>query len=157
MLNLFWQSVSLTAYELMSEQQQRKNHMQYGLALCSHALTNSSGDNELFFAAITQINHGGPNVIVNPKQKTSLAKLNLKAGKLSILLSDYITALSLFDHGISYLNGDHWTEEYELSLNLFDAAAEAACVLNRNAAVTSYTQKIVAHAMSFEDSLNCEY
>lgn len=130
--------------------------MQHGLALCSHTLTTSSDDNELFFAAITQINHGGPNVVIDPKRKTSLARLNLKAGKLSILLSDYTSALSLFEHGMSYLNGDHWTEEYELSLNLFDAAAEAACVLNKNAAVTSYTEKIVAHAKSFDDSLNCE-
>ena len=78
--------------------------------------------------------------------------LNLKAGKFSILLSDYTSALSLFEHGMSYLNGDHWTEEYELSLNLFDAAAEAACVLNKNAAVTSYTEKIVAHAKSFDEA-----
>ena len=131
--------------------------MQYGMALCSHTLDNNVDDNELFFTAVNQINSGGPSVVSDLSKRAILAKLNLKAGKLSITLSDYTTALSLFEHGISYLGDDKWTSEYELTLNLFDAAAEAACVLNKNSAVTSYTEQLVAHAKSFDDSLNCEY
>ena len=141
----------------MSKQEQQNNHMQYGMAICSYTLDNCPNNNELFFTAITQINHGGPSVVSDPSQSTILAKLNLKAGKLSIVLSDYATALSLFDHGISYLGDDKWTSEYDISLDLFDAAAEAACVLNKNAAVTSYTEQLVDNAKSFDDSLNCEY
>jgi len=141
----------------MSEQQRRKNHIQYGMILCSNTLNSCPDNNELFFTAITQINHGGPSVVSDPNQRRVLAKWNLKAGKLSIILSDYASALSLFDHGISYLEDDKWTSEYELTLNLFDAAAEAACLLNKNEAVTSYTEQLVANAKSFDDSLNCEY
>ena len=141
----------------MPEQQRRKNHMQYGMAICSHTLNNCPDNNELFFTAITQINHGGPSVISDPSKTILIAKLNLRAGKLSIELSDYASALSLFEHGISYLGDDKWTSEYELTLNLFDAAFEAACILNKNAAVTSYTVQLVANAKSFDDSLNCEY
>jgi len=65
--------------------------------------------------------------------------------------------LSLFDHGISYLGDDKWTSNYEVSLDLFDSAAEAACVLNKNAAVTFYTEQLIANAKTFDDSLNCEY
>ena len=146
-----------SAYELMSQQEQRKNHMQYGMAICAYTLGNCPDNNELFFTTITQINHGGPSVVSDPNQRSILAKLNLKAGKLSIILSDYASALSLFEHGISYLGDDKWTSEYVVSLDLFDAAAEAACVLNKNEAVTSYTEQIVANAKSFDDSLNCEY
>ena len=131
--------------------------MQYGMTLCSHTLNNCPDNNELFFTAITQINHGGPSVVSDPSQSTILAKLNLKAGKLSIELSDYASALSLFEHGISYLGDDKWASEYETSLDLFDSAADAACVLNKSAAVTSYTEELVANAKSFDDSLNCEY
>ena len=141
----------------MPEQQRRKNHMQYGMAICSHTLNNCPDNNELFFTAITQINHGGPSVVSDPSQSTILAKLNLKAGKLSIELSDYASALSLFEHGISYLGDDKWTSEYELTLNLFDAAAEAACVLNKNAEVMLYTEQLTANAKSLEDSLNGEF
>ena len=131
--------------------------MQYGMAICAYTLGSCPDNNELFFTTITQINNGGPSVVSDPNQRSILAKLNLKAGKLSIELSDYASALSLFDHGISYLEDDKWTSEYELTLNLFDAAAEAACILNKNAAVTSYTELVVAHVKSFDDSLNCEY
>jgi predicted ATPase len=141
----------------MSEQQRRENHMQYGMVLCSYNVDNCPDGNELFFTAVNQINHGGPSVISDPSQRTILAKLNLKAGKLSIVLSDYAFALSLFEHGISYLGDDKWTSEYEISLDLFDSAAEAACVLNRNAAVGSYTEQLIANAKSFDDSLSCEY
>ena len=131
--------------------------MHYGTALCSYTLNNCPDNNELFFTAINQINHGDTSVISDPTQRTLLAKLNLKAGKLSIVLSDYASALFLFEHGISYLGDDKWTSNYETSLDLFDAAAEAACVLNKNTAVTSYTEELVANAKSFDDSLNCEY
>lgn len=145
-----------SAYELMTEQQRQKSHMQYGMTLCSYMDYNCD-NNDLFFTAINQINNGGPSVVSDPNQRSILAKMNLNAGKLSIALSDYTTALSLFEHGISYLEDEKWASDYELSLNLFDAAAEAACVLNKNAAVTSYTEEIVANAKSFDDSLNCEY
>ena len=141
----------------MPEQQRRKNHMQYGMAICSHTLNNCPDNNELFFTAITQINHGGPSVISDPSQRILIAKLNLRAGKLSIELSDYASALSLFEHGISYLGDDKWTSEYELTLNLFDAAAEAACVLNKNAEVMLYTEQLTANAKSLDDSLNGEF
>ena len=129
--------------------------MQYGLLLCSHMLNSDPDNNELLFIAITQCNRGGPSVVSDPRLKNTIAKLNLEAGRLSIV-SGY-TALSLFEHGISYLEDDKWTSQYELTLDLFDAAAEAACVLNKNAAVTSYTEQIVANARCFDDSLNCEY
>jgi len=131
--------------------------MQYGMAICAYTLGNCPDNNELFFTTITQINHGGPGVVSDPNQRSILAKLNLRAGKLSIELSDYASALSLFEHGISYLGDDKWDGEYELTLNLFDAAAEAAGVLNKNEAVTSYTKELVANAKSFDDSLNCKY
>ena len=132
--------------------------MQYGMAISSYTLNNCPDNDELFFTAVTQINLGGPSVQSdNPGQSTILANLNLKAGKLSIVLSDYASALSLFEHGISYLGDDKWTSEYDISLDLFDSAAEAACILGRNAAVTSYTEELVANAKSFDDSLDCEY
>jgi len=129
--------------------------MQYGMLLCSHMLNSDPDNNELLFIAITQCNRGGPSLVSDPRLKNTIAKLNLKAGRLSIVSG--FTALSLFEHGISYLEDDKWTSQYELTLDLFDAAAEAACVLNKNAAVTSYTEQIVAYAQCFDDSLNCEY
>jgi len=131
--------------------------MQYGMAISSYTLVNCPNNNELFFTAVAQINQGDMSAVSDPSQKMLLAKLNLKAGKRSIVLSDHSTALSLFEHGISYLGDDKWDSDYKISLDLFDSAAEAACVLNKNAEVTSYTEELVANAKSFDDSLDCEY
>ena len=83
--------------------------------------------------------------------------LNLKAGKLSIVLSDYTTALKFFEHGISFLREDRWTVHYDLSVDLYDATAEAARALEKFQAVKSYTNELVENAHSFDDSLHCEF
>jgi predicted ATPase len=132
--------------------------MKYGLLLCSHTLVNGVENNSsLFFTSVNQINKGGPDTIHDLNQRSKFAMLNLKAGELSIVLSDYTTALKFFEHGISYLGEDRWTAQYELSLGLYDAAAEAASALEKFQAVKSYTDELVENAHSFDDSLNCKF
>ena len=83
--------------------------------------------------------------------------LNLKAGELSIVLSDYTTALKFFEHGISFLREDRWMVHYDLSVDLYDATAEAAHALEKFQAVKSYTDELVENAHSFDDSLHCKF
>jgi len=146
-----------TAYELESKEKRRENHLRYGLLLCTHTLHGSRTESiELFFTSITQINHGGPDIVHDPSQKSIISGLNLKAGRLSTSLSDYAAAFTLFEHGISYLGDDKWASNYDLSIELYDAAAEAACVLNKRDAVTSHVEELVAHAKTFDDSVHCK-
>ena len=133
--------------------------MKYGLLLCSHILTLSTGaeNSSLFFTSINQINKGGPDAVQDPNQRSKLAALNLKAGKQSIILSDITTAFKLFEHGISFLVEDRWTVHYKLSVDLYDAAAEAAHFSEKFQAVKSYTDELVKNAHSFDDSLHCKF
>ena len=71
-------------------------------------------------------------------------------------LSDISSAFNLFEHGIRFLDEGHWESDYELSLNLYDAVAEAACFMNNQSAVVNYTEQIVAHAKCPDDRLNGE-
>ena len=133
--------------------------MRFGLTLCSHALNACHGhdeSSELFFTAITQINKGGPTTVRDPSQMSVIAGLNLKAGRLSISLSGYTTAFMLFEHGISYLGNDKWTSNYDLSTELYDAVAEAACALNKRTALTTHVNELVDHAKTFDDCLHCK-
>jgi predicted ATPase len=131
--------------------------MKYGLFLCSNTLDDGAENNSgLFFTSVNQINKGGPDAIHNPNHRSKLAVQNLKAGELSISLSDITTAFKFFEHGISYLGEDRWTERYELSLGLYDAAAEAASALGKNDSVTYYTNKVVKNAHSVDDRLHCK-
>ena len=90
-------------------------------------------------------------------QRRKLAELNLRAGRMSIALSDITTAFEFFEYGISYLAEDRWTVNYQLSVDLYDAVAEAACALEKFQAVKSYTDELVENAHSFDDSLNCKF
>ena len=147
-----------TAYELESTKQRRKSHMKFGILLCSNTLDNGAENNSgLFFTSVNQINKGGPDAIHNPNNRSKIAVLNLKAGQLSIVLSDSTTALKFFEHGISYIREDRWTAQYDLSLGLYDAAAEVASALEKFQAVKSYTDELVQNAHSFDDSLNCKF
>ena len=76
---------------------------------------------------------------------------------MSIALSDTTTALKFFERGISYLGEDRWTVHYQLSVDLYDATAEAACALEKFQAVKSYTNELVENAHSFDDSLHCKF
>jgi predicted ATPase len=144
-------------YETMPEQQRRENHMRLGLALCMPTFGNDASDEALFFAAVNQINLGGPVAVHEQSQKSVFAQLNLKAGRRSIELSDYHTAFKLLQHGISFLDDDHWLSSYQLSLDLYEAVVEAGLVLNRLSAVTFYSNEVVLHASCLDDKLLCKY
>ena len=144
------------AYELMPDHQRRENHMRFGLALCTQSLDSCMDDDELFFASVNQINQGGPAAVHEPSQRFVFAELNLKAGRRSIYLSDYYTAFKLFKHGILFLENDDWTFNYQLSLDLYDAAAESALTLNKLSAVTFYSSELFLRARSFDDKLHCK-
>lgn len=168
----------------MTEDQQRESHMRLGLALCSHSLSTNTQNDELFFTSINQINkvcyvakfiptrtlpddclrcfarltqQGGSDALTNPSQRAMIAKLNLKAGQRSLELSDVNTAAKLFKHGISFLNRNHWIEDYELSINLFDAVSDAASFINDGTTVLAHTEQLFANARRPDDKLNCEW
>jgi len=145
------------AYELMPELQRRENHMRFGLALCTQSLIDIAEDEELFFAAVNQINQGGPTAVHEPSQRNIIAQLNLKAGRRSIELSDYNSAFKLLQHGISFFGDDHWLLSYQLSLDLYDAVVEVSLILNKLSAVTFYSNEVISCARCFDDKLHCKY
>jgi len=99
-------------------------HFKYGVALVPPALElKADGIDGLLFIAANQINMGGPKAVSDDGQIVILAHLNLQAGYSAMEMSDYSSAYSYFDHGISFLRKNDWEENYDLSLQLFDAAA----------------------------------
>jgi hypothetical protein len=127
--------------------------MRFGLALCVQALQNSVEDNKLFFTAMNKINETGLSALHDISQKHVIAELNLKARRQATDLTDYNTALKLFQYyGISFLGGDCWTADYKLSIELCDAAAETALRLNK-LSENFFTQTKLE---CFDEELNCK-
>ena len=142
----------------MSKEERHKQHLRHGLILSSHSESTNGYDivNDLFFTSVMQMNLGGPEIVQDPEQKILVSRFNLKAGKLLIASSDYSTAFTFFEHGISYLGDDRWTTHYQLSLDLYTLVSEAACELNKNETVRFYSDEVIKNARTLEDSLQCE-
>ena len=55
--------------------------------------------------------------------------------------------------GISFLRKRHWHDYYDLSLSLFEAAAQCALVIGDIISVKLLSEQVLAHAKSFKDTL----
>ncbi|KAL7550378.1 hypothetical protein ACHAWF_013621, partial [Thalassiosira exigua] len=101
------------AYPMIKPEDRHLNRFKYGITLAPH------------------LNIGGPAVTHDAKAGLAIANLNLLAGRRAMEKSDYSSAHSFFGHGISFLRKNQWREHYDLSLQLFDLAAECAFVSSK--------------------------
>lgn len=90
-------------------------------------------------------------------QRSMIADVDLRAGRRAFNLSDMSAALILFQNGISFLGSDQWSTSYDLAINLYEGAAEAACVTNNREAVQLYAGEVFSHAKCADDKLICEW
>ena len=142
------------AYNLMQPEDRCLFHFNYGLALVNHAL--ELNDDGMLFTAANQINLGGPVAIAvkDSEQAVIIANLNLTAGIKAMEMSDFSSAFSYFDHGITFLPRRHWKEHYELTLQLFEAACKCALVKGDAVSLNLMSDQILRFARKFEDKLN---
>jgi predicted ATPase len=140
------------AYNLIQPEDRCLFHSKYGLALVHRPL--DSIDDGMLFTAVGQINLGGPAAINNAEQSVQMASLNLTAGTKAMEMSDFSSAYSFFDHGISFLKKRHWQEHYDLSLQLFESASKCALVKGDVVSLALVSDQIIRFAKRFEDKLN---
>ncbi|KAK1744367.1 putative AAA ATPase [Skeletonema marinoi] len=120
-------------------------HFKYGIELSSLLIGDKDVISSVLFTAVNQLNLGGPPAVQDESHYITAARLNLRAGKKAMEMSDYETAYSYFDSGISFLRKKHWQEHYALSLELYSLAAKCALT------------NVVAKAHFFEDKLDVLY
>jgi len=120
--------VQQAAYSLIDDDQKAATHLQVGTLL----LENSSQEEleERLFEIVNHLNLA-ETLITTSEQRQRLAQLNLLAGKTAKSAAAYEPALSYLKQGLELLKQDSWKTDYDLSLNLYVEAAEAA-FLNAN-------------------------
>eukprot|EP00984_Skeletonema_dohrnii_P001544 scaffold486_cov148-Skeletonema_dohrnii-CCMP3373.AAC.25 len=143
------------AYNMMSFLDQGRFHFSYGMALLP--LAAGEGDDSILLTAANQLNLAGPEAVKEKSQNVLVADLNLQAGKKAMEMSDYETAYSYFDNGISFLRKKHWEEHYTLSLELFDLAAKCALTNGDIVSLKLLSEQVIAYVRSYEDKLNVLY
>lgn len=108
-------------------------------------------NDRLLLTAVGQINHGGKQAVIDGDQAVVVANLNLDAGKIAMDMSDFFSAYTFFNCGISYLPRGCWDEQYDLSLDLFNLAAKCALMNAEHDRVRMLTAEIMRFAKCFQD------
>ncbi|BCL37447.1 ATP-binding sensor histidine kinase [Nostoc sp. MS1] len=120
--------VQQAAYSLIPEHKKQATHLNIG-----YLLLNNTDGRELehrIFNIVNQLNLG-IDLIKEQGQKYQLAQLNLIAGSRAKSATAYAAAVSYFDLGMKLLAANSWEQEYELTLALYESAAESE-YLNTN-------------------------
>ncbi|KAL7481155.1 hypothetical protein ACHAW6_006837, partial [Cyclotella cf. meneghiniana] len=142
-------------YGMIDEEDRCMYHMNFGLSLLSSL--SKGGSNSLLFVAVTQVNLGGPSAVQHAETYLQIANCNLTAGKKAMEMSDFSSAFSFFDHGMTFLQKKHWQDQYNLSLELFNLAAKCALAIGDLTSVTMICDEVSRKSRNFDDTLNSSF
>ena len=148
------------AYDIILQEDKCLFHFQHGLSLATFYLAEVSLGREndnILFAAVNQLNLGGLKALQEFNESFTVSTLNLKAGKKAMQMSDFKTAYSFFDNGISFLRKKHWEEHYDLSMELFCLAAKCALANGDTVSLKLLSQQVTKNARNFHEKLSVLY
>ncbi|HIK51969.1 MAG TPA: AAA family ATPase [Oscillatoriales cyanobacterium M59_W2019_021] len=115
--------VQQAAYSTIGGDRQQSVHLKIGQLL--KAKTDLNRQSETLFEIVNHLNLG-MELIEAKGDRTELSQLNLAAGQKAISSITYDSALNYLNTGIQLLASDSWEAEYDLTLKLYETAAEAA-------------------------------
>ncbi|XZO04464.1 MAG: adenylate/guanylate cyclase domain-containing protein [Microcoleus sp.] len=115
--------VQQAAYSLIPDGQTPGTHLKIGQLLLPSS--SESEREEKLFDIVEHLNLG-QELIAQANEREALAQLNLKAGQKARNSTAYAAAKVYLQIGINLLTDNCWQIQYELTLNLYVAAAEVA-------------------------------
>jgi len=115
--------VQQAAYSLIPDSQKKATHLKIGQLLQQNCA--EIEQEEKLFDIVGHLNRG-IELIVQPSAREALAKLNLEAGCKARNSTAYTAARVYLQVGVELLTANCWQSQYELTLNLYVAVAEAA-------------------------------
>jgi len=115
--------VQQAAYSLIPADNKQATHLQIG-QLLQQKLSEIEQEEKLF-DIVRHLNQG-EELITQHSEREALAQLNLKAAQKARNSTAYAAARVYVQTGIELLTANCWQTQYELTLNLYVAATEAA-------------------------------
>jgi predicted ATPase/signal transduction histidine kinase/CheY-like chemotaxis protein len=115
--------VQQAAYSLIPDTEKSVTHLTIGRSIQQNC-TETRNEAKLF-DIVGHLNRA-TELITDPSDRESLAQLNLSAGKKARNSTAYTAANIYLQTGVELLTSDCWETQYQLSLDLHVAAAEAA-------------------------------
>ncbi|MBP0042808.1 MAG: AAA family ATPase, partial [Roseofilum sp. SBFL] len=137
--------VQQAAYSLILEAEKQKTHLKIGQLLLSN--TTEEEREEKIFALVNQLNYG-VELIVDTDEREQLVRLNLAAGIRAKTATAYSGAVNYFAIGRELLRADCWQTQYDLTLALFESAAEAAYLNGEFEAMEGFIEEVLREGRS---------
>ncbi len=115
--------VQQAAYALISESQKQETHLKIGRYLLQNAPPEQLEKH--IFDTVNQLN-AAQRILIIESERFQLCKLNLIAGRKAKASAAYELAVKYLTAGIELLPPESWQTDYDLTLALYESAAEAA-------------------------------
>ena len=157
------------AYSLIAEAEKRWTHWQVGQILLKY--TAAEDLDGRIFDIVRQLDYG-LEYAFDMTERDELAQLHLVAGRKARGSAAYEPALHYFEAGIRLLMSPHavrpkeeitekvfhrcWDRQYQLCLNLFEDAAEAACLTGDFEKTQRLIDTISEHSKTLLDRVKCD-
>ncbi|MFM5889991.1 MAG: AAA family ATPase [Dolichospermum sp.] len=142
--------VQQAAYSLIPEQEKQSTHLKVGQLLLKNSSEKDIEEN--IFEIVNQLNMG-INLITVQSEKYAVAQLNLMAGSKAKSATAYDAAFRYLKKGLSLLAADSWQHEYNLTLNLYIEAVEAAYLNIYPEQAITYIEIVNKNAISVLDEV----
>ena len=142
--------VQQAAYSLIPDQEKQSTHLKVGQLLLKN--TSEKEIEENIFEIVNQLNIG-MDLITVESEKYAVAQLNLIAGSKAKSATAYDAAFRYLQIGLSLLAADSWQHEYNLTLNLYIEAVEAAYLSIHSEEAITYIEIVNKNAISVLDEV----
>lgn len=141
------------ARTLIPSQDRLSMYLCIGRQLKEKTLPFKIDENENLFIMVHLMN-SATDLILDATERVEVAKLNLSAGIKAMALTAFKPASEYLSAGINVLGSDHWIKNYELTLQLYNAAAKAAYCSKDPLSLQSLTVDIFVQANSLQDKMH---
>ncbi|MBF0242051.1 MAG: hypothetical protein HQK64_06160 [Desulfamplus sp.] len=142
--------VQQAAYSMIEENSKSQIHLKIG-----RELLKATPENELdehVFTIVDQLNMSSE-LMTDEAERERLANLNLIAGKKAKLSAAYNPAFDYLKSGINVLKADCWQSQYNLTLSIFEEAAEAAYLCGDYEEMERIAETVLQHAKTVLDTI----
>ncbi|MEG4319180.1 MULTISPECIES: AAA family ATPase [unclassified Microcoleus] len=142
--------VQQAAYSLIPDYQKQATHLKIGQLIQENS--SKIEQEEKLFDIVGHLNLE-QSLINQQQEREALAKLNLKAGRKARSSTAYVAATIYIQTGIELLTDNSWKSQYELTLNLYVSATEAAYLNGDIDRMEQMAQVVLQNAQTILDKV----